>query len=189
MWRTCWSDSKGARARSPSVSFNSGPGALAVKAVLGGTLGNGQAGGLSSLSVHISLSEPRIQCTQKENEAPDASPSPNPPPRPGARPRPLHLPRAVIMGTCSRRRPDIQAGIKQASWPTRGRAVNPRNQEPRCREGFLSQCPREPPAPCQHPPTTATPYPMCQDCWGLLPSSPAPPSLLSDGDRLRGPGA
>lgn len=62
------------------MSFNSGPGALAVKAVLGGTLGNGQAGGLSSLSVHISLSEPRIQCTQKENEAPDASPSPNPPP-------------------------------------------------------------------------------------------------------------
>lgn len=37
------------------------------------------------------------------------------------------------------------------------------------------------------PPYLAAPYPTCQ-CWDRVLSSLAPPSLLSDGDRLRGPG-
>lgn len=100
-WRACWGDSKAGRAQSLSVSINFGSGAFAVNAALGKTLGNRKAGGLSSLSAHISLLEPRIQCTWKENEAPMPAPAPRAPPPPEAQPCPLHLPWAVITGTCS----------------------------------------------------------------------------------------
>lgn len=151
-----------------------------------GELSNGQAAGLGTHSTHGSLSEPEAEARGRKTRPP-TQPQPEPPPE--AQPRPLHLPWVVTMGSCSRSDPTPR--LEQSRHSGRPSGV-PRTLETRSHGAGTASSPGplgRPPAPRQHPPSAAAPYPTCQDGWGLLPSSPAPPSLLSDGDRLRGPGA
>lgn len=152
-----------------------------------GELGNGQADGLGSRAVHGSLSEPEAD-VREGTRGLQPCPSPESPPEAQSRPYtcPGRSPPWARAHAVTRHRGWNKAGI----LANRRRAPHPRNKEPWRGDSFLSRSPQETPGSSPAPlPSPATPYPTCQDGWGLLPSSPAPPSLLSDGDRLRGPGA